>query len=250
VQAPIWGDERKLAAVWAIEHPQSARAVQQRADYLYRHRSGAMAADTLLNAYRRGVRGTDFPVQALNIACVKNDLELAADAWPLVKASLAHGRHDSALLSTIGRMRRHSQGKVCPQILTEDGWLALTETLLANPEYAWGKDSKYLYVERSYLFRHRRDLGATMRELEAAWAAGPAPDLAQLIAATLASAGLYDEAEVWAESALEHRVKGVRGWLSMDDVKSTRLRDALEAAEQNQRQQGSPPRNPKELHQN
>jgi len=231
VQAPIWGDERKFTAVWAIEHPHSARAVQQRADYLYRHRSGAMAANTLLDAYRRGVSGTDFPMQALNIACVQNDLGLAADSWPLVKVSLAHGRHDNALLLTIGRMRRQSQDKMCPQILTEDEWLALTEALLANPQYARGEDSKYLHVERSYLFRHRRDLNATMRELEAAWAAGPAPDLAQLIAATLASAGLYDEAGVWANRALDHRVKGIRGWLSMDDVKSERLRRALKTAE-------------------
>lgn len=241
VQAPIWGDARKLTAVWAIEHPQSARAMQQRADYLDRHRSATLAAETLLGAYRRGVRGTDFPIQALNIACAHEDADLAERAWPLVREALRSGGYDNAVLETIGKLRRRTQGKACSRILTEDDWLALTDTLLANPEYGSGRAKKYLHVERSYLFRHRRDLDETMGEFEAAWAAEPTPDLAQLIAATLASAGLYDEAELWADRALEHRVKGIRGWLSMDDVTSKHLRDVLEKEEvEKSRHQSTP----------
>lgn len=228
VQAPIWGDARKLTAVWAIEHPKSARAVQQRADYLDRNHSSKLAAQTLLEAYRRGVRGTDFPVQALNIACVHRNVSLADNARPLVQKSLESGGYNNALLETIGKLRRHVQEGACPSILTEETWFALTDTLLENEKYASGQGSKYLHIERSYLFRHQRNLAATMRELEAAWVAGPTPDLAQLIAATLASAGLYDDAEIWIDRALDHRVRGIRGWLSMDVRASKRLRDALE----------------------
>jgi hypothetical protein len=237
VQAPIWGDARKLTALWAIEHPQSARAIQQRADFLYRHRSATLAAGTLLAAYERGVRGADFPLQALSIACIHENEMLAKRAWPLTQDSLESELYNSALLKTIGKVRRQTQRGVCPDILTEDDWLAITDALLTNPQYSSGRGEKYLHIERSYLFRHRGDLDATMRELHAAWAAGPDPDLARLIAATLASAGLYDEAEVWANRALESQIKGVRGWLSMDDAKSRQLQQALEAARQKSRVQ-------------
>ncbi|MDQ2701611.1 MAG: hypothetical protein M3Y70_02105 [Pseudomonadota bacterium] len=235
LQAPIWGDTRKLTAVWAIEHPMSARAVQQRAEYLAQHRSIALAAETMLDAYMRGVRGSDFPVQVLNMACVNQDEELARTTRAFVQNSLESGKYDQALLATIRKLRLKAQRGTCPSILTSDEWLAMTTRLLANPQYAKRAARKYLHVERSYLFLQRRDLNGTMRELEAAWTADPSPDLAQLIAATLASAGLYDEASVWADRALEYQVGGFRGWLSNDDLKSRRLKGALEAGKSKQK---------------
>lgn len=229
VQAPIWGDARKLTAVWAIEHPQSARATQQRAEFLS-HRYPELAAETMLDAYRRGVRGADFPVQALNIACAVGNTGLARRTWPLVTDSLKDGAFDRALLATMGKLRRAAQRGTCPDILTADVWLEMTQTLLVNPNYEKPGARKYLYVERAYLFQHRRDLNGTMREFEAAWAARPSPDLAQLIAATLASAGLYDDAALWADRAVAHKVRGIRGWLSQDEVQSRRLRDSLQSA--------------------
>jgi hypothetical protein len=230
VQATIWGDARKLTAVWAVEHPESARAMQQRANYVARHMSSPEAAEILLDAYRRGVRGDDFPLQALSIACARQDTALADRAWPLVKAALENATYDNAVVDVMGRLRSRSQRATCPDILDEGDWLLLSDYLLSNPRYAAGKGGRHLHVQRSYVYRNRRDLDGTMRELEAAWAARPTADLAQLIAATLASAGLYDEATLWADRALEHKVGGVRGWLSMDDEKSKKLKHALESA--------------------
>jgi len=237
IQAPIWGDLRKLTAVWAIEHPRSPRSIQQRADYLSKHYSIASAAEIMLDGYGRGVRGSDFPLQVLNLACANQDEPIAARAWPLVKDSLSTAGFDQALLATIAKLRLKAQRNNCPSILTDEQWLAMTTSLLANPEYTRRSARKFLHVERSYLFQHRRDFSGTMNELEAAWAADQSPDLAQLIAATLASAGLYDEAIVWADLALDHQVKGFRGLLSKDDIKSLRLKEALEAAKARQQRQ-------------
>src|SRR5690606_27567188 len=234
-QAPIWGDVRKLTAVWAIEHPMSSRAVQQRAEYLSQHGSVALAAETMLEAYSRGVRGSDFPMQVLNLACVSRDSTLAERVKPLAAESLLTGEYNQAVLATSRRLRVHAQRGTCPSILTENQWLAMADQMMATAEYARRSARKYLHVERAYLFQHRRDLDDTMREFEAAWAAYPTPDLAQLISATLASAGLYDDASLWADRALEHRVRGIRGWLSKDDLKSRRLKEAMEAAKARQK---------------
>lgn len=219
VQAPVWGDARKLTAIWTIEHPMSPRAVQQRADYIARHESPLSAAGTILDAYDRGVRGWDFPLQALNLACATRNDALAARAWPLVAASLVSARYDPALLVTTRKLRMQAQQRACPTIMTTERWLAITDSLLANPGYANPGARKYLHVERGHLFRDRRDLNATMAELEAAWETDHSPDIARLTAATLASAGLHEEAGQWADKARDYRAKGFRGWLLSNDAR-------------------------------
>jgi hypothetical protein len=227
LQAPIWGDIRKLTAVWAIEHPKSARAVAQRASYLSSKGLGQQAAHTLLDAYDRGVRGGSFPVQVLNIACFSGNASMAKEAWPSAIEQFESGHYNRALLETISRLRLLVQSERCPEILTSDDWLTFTDMLIANPGYARLGVQNYIHVERAYFFRHRRDLDATMREFEAAWALDDSPKLAQLIAATLASAGLYAEAEKWADRALEHQLTGYQGWLSDDEHLSRRLKESL-----------------------
>lgn len=234
VQAPIWGSTRKLTAVWAVEHPDSARAMAHRAQYLNNRVSSQLAADTLLDAYRRGVRGGSFPVQALNIACASKNTVLVEQAWPLAIEQLKSGHYNRALLETMGKLRHQTQHESCPNILTGDDWLTLTTMLLNNPKYAASDAQNYIHVQRASLFRHRRNFNATMREFEAAWAARPSPKLAQLIAATFVSAGLYNEAHIWADRALEHRLRGFQGWLSDDDDVSRRLQKAILKAQKKQ----------------
>lgn len=230
VQAPIWGDAGKLSAIWSIEHPMSARGVQQRATYLLEARSGEQAADVLLDGYERGIRGEDFPLQALNVACTIRSSAIAERAWPSAISALRSGGHNTALLETIGKLRLNTQRGACPQVISADQWLELTTTLLANPNYGQGSSQNFIHVERAYYFQDRRDLNATMIELEAAWDANNDSRLARLIAATLASAGLYEEAKVWADRAVGASPSGLMDWLSDDGLKSRRLQKALSDA--------------------
>lgn len=223
VQAPIWGNHDALAQVWAIEHPKSPRAVQEKSAFYYRHGQWRKAADTLLDGYARGVRGSDFPAQVLLLACLQHDAGLAMRARRPLLGALRSGAYSNALPITLTKMRRAVQRNTCPELLTEDDWLKLTDELLGNPKYSRGGPAAYLHVERAYLFQHRHDLNRTMLEFEQAWVARRTPDLAQLMASTLVSAGLYEQAEMWALRALEQRTPGIRGWFSQDDAKSERL---------------------------
>jgi len=227
VQAPIWGNRDALVLVWASEHPDSPRAVQEKAAYHYRRGENQVAAATLLDGYARGVRGSDFPSQVLLLACQTKDEPLAERALAVVPESLASAVPSNATPVTLRKLRLEVQRQACPGILDEAGWLELTETLLANPRYARGTAASYMHVERSYLFRHRRDLDGTMRELEAAWAARRSPELGQLIAATLSSAGLYDAAETWALRAQQHQVRGIRGIFARDDERTGQILEAI-----------------------
>ncbi len=228
VQAPIWGNAGKLATVWALEHPNSPRAIQQHALYLIDSGHPKDAAQGLLNAYSRGIRGSDYPLQATLVACRINDPTLAAAASPLVIRSLQAGEYNNSILESLRKLRRAVQADACPRILTADEWMTMTEKVLRNPLYANGGAQAYLRVERSYLRQHQRDLALTMQELELAWAKSPTPELARMISATLASAGLYDAAITWAWRSTQHAPGGVQGWLSQDDTQGRQLVAALE----------------------
>lgn len=226
VQSKVWGSQAALATVWVAEHPASARAIQQQADYLASSGHPADAAALLMDAYGRGVRGSSFPLQALALACTRKDVAIGKTDALLRNA--ATDPYEPAALATMSSLRTDAENGTCSDLLDEDGWLHLTERLLGNPHYAAGEAQAYLHVERSYLFRSRRNLDATMRELEAAWAVDPDPALARLIAATLASAGLYDDAETWARRSSD-RASGLRGLLSGDRERGRKLVTAIRA---------------------
>ncbi len=230
VQAPIWGNRDALVSVWAIEHPGSPRATQEKAAYFHRHGRQADAAATLLDAYARGVRGSDFPVQVLLLACMTRDHDMARDARASLLDALRSSEYNRATPVTLRKLRLQVQQDKCPTVATEDDWLSLTALLLQNPNFASGEAASYLRIERAYLYEHRRNLNSTMLELEQAWEQNPTPELAQLIAATLLSAGLYDPAEQWANKALEHRTPGLRGLFSSDEVASARMLEIIRTA--------------------
>jgi hypothetical protein len=182
----------------------------------------------MLSAYARGVRGSDFPVQVILIACNEGDPALASRTVRLIPEALRMGEYNNSVLETLGKLRKAVQADRCPQILTVQGWLTMTAELLRNKHYHAGPAQAFIHVERSYLRRYQRDLNATMLELEAAWELSPTPELARLIAATLASAGLFDEALSWAARSSQGQAGGLRGWLSQDLSRAEHLKVALE----------------------
>lgn len=227
VQSPIWGNAGSLATVWAQEHPNSPRAAQQRADYLIRNGDASLAAKLLLDAYSAGVRGSDFPFQATLIGCATHKSEIAKDANQWLASAAEKGEQNNALLMTIRKLRGYVENAICPDILDDSEWLSLTTSLLKNPHYKDGAAQSYLHTERAYLFEWRRDLDGTMGEYEAAWTSHPTPRLAMLIAATLTSAGLYDDAEVWITHGLSLKPTGIRKLLTQDKQDLMKMRSLI-----------------------
>lgn len=227
VQAPIWGNTAKLATTWMVEKPMSPRVAQEYANYLYRDGQSRAAGSALLDAYQRGIRGSDFPAHALQIACEQHDTQLASRARHLINNALATAEFNNGALASLRRLRQLTQEQTCEAILSTDEWLRLSNIILRNPKYAVPRAQAYLHIERSYLYRHRRDLDGTITELEAAWISEPSSKLARLISITFASAGLNDEAKVWATRAIANQSTGMRGWLLQDERTSLQLLDGL-----------------------
>src|SRR5690606_12915914 len=143
--------------------------------------------------------------------------KMAEKVGQYLDASLETGEYNRATPITLRKLRVQVQRRKCPSIVSSDDWLNLTKKVLSNPRYSHGDTAAYIHIERAYLFEHRRQLNPTMLELEAAWEAQSTPELAQLISATLLSAGLYDPAEQWAHRALEFQIRGLRGLFSNDE---------------------------------
>src|SRR5690606_27712877 len=118
-----------------------------------------------------------------------DDVEMARQADLLIPETLASGQYARALAVTMRKMRAQVQADTCPDIISSERWLDMTKALLSNPGYSRGKPASYLHTERAYYYRFRRELGPTMYELEAAWDNSKTPEMARLVAATLASAG-------------------------------------------------------------
>jgi len=74
-------------------------------------------------------------------------------------------------------------------------WLALSDGILANPNFAWDKSAAAQnHYERHYVMGNQGDLSATINELQQAFDINPDPDLVRLQAQYLQSAGLYQQA--------------------------------------------------------
>src|SRR5690606_38303654 len=126
----------------------------EKAAYLYRHGRYDDAETALLNAYARGVRGSDFPVQVLLLACTNRDDRMAREARVSLLHALRSSEYTRATPITLRKLRMQVQEGKCPAVATEDDWLSLTESLLQNPNFASGEPAAYLRIERAYLYEH------------------------------------------------------------------------------------------------
>src|SRR5690606_37929864 len=149
---PIWGNKDALISVWAIEHPDSARAVQQKAANLYDKGQYEAAGNTLLDAYTNGVTAADCPVQVLPLACIHDDRALARRARPFVAQALSSGGYTRAMPITIRKIRFQVQRAACGDLVSEEKWLSMTDRILDNPNYSTGEAAAYIHTERSYFF--------------------------------------------------------------------------------------------------
>lgn len=229
VQAGVWGNNDKIAVVWAIERPGSPRATQQLADFHLRNGRPREAMRILTDGYARGLRGSDFPLQALLVACQIRDAREAARIAERLPTVLGSAEYNNSVNSSLQRLRPLVEKNACGSAFGESDWWNATEVLLKNPKYNVGKRLSFLRVERAYFMMSQRKLQPTMTELEAAYRADPSLQLSRLIASVLASAGLRDDARQWLKRGLaDNRRVRVTTELLDDSSKSYQMLRTLD----------------------
>lgn len=229
-QAHVWGSEALIAKVWAMEKRDSMRAQQQLASYLERSGQPSEAIKVFQDAWARGLHSSDYPFQSLIVAC-KHDLPLQPELLRWAASTAAEGSYNHTVLGVMSILREQAETDACGDAFTAQNWWDLSEALLANPNFQSTRAPAYLHIERAYYLTYKRDLEGSMREYEAAYALSPTIELSQLMAATLVSAGLTEDAIVWLERGLT-LPQGLRmRMLSTTARHSQELIDALRTVE-------------------
>lgn len=202
LQAPVWGNAELMTAIWFKERPLSLRAAQDIAKYRYDNGQPQAALDGLMQAYDGGIRQADLPLAALLVKCWNPAVHADRDLYQESVRAVPSSGYSNSVLASLLLLRQATQGNVCDQLIDQSRWIRLTEVLLANRKFRESAEQN-IRVERAKLRIHMRDLGATMAELERAYAARPSVELTQKIAEVLLSAGLVDDAEQWLQTGLE-----------------------------------------------
>ena len=223
LQAPIWGQSAKLVTFWTIEHPKSLRATQELAKFYYETADPQASVDVMMLAYNDGTHIADLPLNSLLLSCwnpgVKyKNIDLLAES----KIAIANSPFSNGSLVVLQKLNQDVQNNRCPKVLNRQSWLALSNALLANPKFRRG-GADFIHVERAKLMISAKDLSATMREFEAAYAVQPTTELSYKIAEVLISAGLNDDAEIWLKKGVALKKPWFKEWLSSDKEKSRAL---------------------------
>lgn len=198
----LWGHPRLAAERWAYQHPTSSRATE------FLSQRYALMGDhyTALRVIQRGSRAnpraSDLAVQTLQLSCsLVGAEELRAQLTDLI-ARAPHLDPSPATVSAIAALRVLVHDRACPG-LEQEGIVRLITALLQNPlVHHHGLIRHHLHHQLAEIYMLRGNLDGAVRNLQAAFSARPNPQTAQLLAVTLASAGLYREAVVSIDNAL------------------------------------------------
>ena len=228
MQSRVWGDRAMLATVWYMERPESLRAQQEYAQYLFDEGRGAEAHAVLRAAAGRGVSPVDTRLHALVVECSSRGV-IAPDELGSVAVLLRSEALQPGTAVALANLRQLVQRGACPASLQPRQWLWLTQQVLDNPQGA--SLVRMLRVERAELFLAAGDLDSAIGELDATWSPHrPDTRVAFYAAALLATAGRFDEAREWAR-----RAQGLpwswKRWLAQTDAQAQLLIDAIDESQ-------------------
>jgi tetratricopeptide (TPR) repeat protein len=222
----LWGHPRLAAERWADEHPGSSRAV------VFLAQRYALLGDewTALRIIERGAEAnpeaSDLAVQSLQLGCGLLDGDEFRKRLDDTIARAHTFERSLATVHATNKLRLQLDEEACDG-LDREGLKRLILALLDNPVIQADSVMRHhLHHQLADMYTAEGNLDGTVRNLQRAFAAKPNPETAQLLAVTLASAGLYDEAASSLDEALERAPSFApkrRKW----ETALTTLQDAL-----------------------
>lgn len=238
LQARVWGERAQLATIWTTERPDSLRASQEFINYQNNIGQYQVALDFTLSRMKNGTSHADYPLTALLSVCLNPGLTGKGKEYEAVLASIPNAPFTNSAMVLVNHLREAVQANTCPTMINETLWLAISDAFLAHPKFKRIAGA-YLHHQRAQLFRHKLNLDATMREMEAAYAHSPSIEQSQYIAEILFSAGLLDEAKQWLQRGLLLKKPWIKESFGASRQQSIAM---LEALEQHKARQINPER--------
>jgi protein O-mannosyl-transferase len=233
-QAQVWGDEALMSEVWAIERPDSSRAVQLLAKVRHERGNTAAARAVFASAAESGRGNRNARLYVLLIDCYTSS-RVTPEQLSLVGEAVRREMPDFGTFDLMTKLREQAAQQKCVGFTLQD-WQALSEALLANPR---GHDLYLLHHERARAFQTQRNFDAMIQSLIAAYQDHPEPDRARIVAIALLSGGLLDEARKWAVIARDTPAPILKRWLNQSAQKGNEFIAAIDRARADLAEQGN-----------
>lgn len=229
LQARVWGNWAMLSTIWRSENPNSLRAQQQYADFLYRTGQIEEARQVFVENLERGLAVGDSRLQIAVIDC-RFDRKSAGTDLAHIEQYLATGRLNIGTAATLAAFRPSIESGQCSESVPATRWLDWTRLALANPTAAGLQ--RMLRMERSYYYVGHRRLDLATKEWDAAWRIDAEPRIAFYAAAILATDKQFDAAEQWAERPLKQKGPWWNRWLAQTDDEARSMLHAIRQSRQ------------------
>ncbi len=190
----LWGTPLLAAERWASAHPKSSRAVQFLAQRYVLQNEHNKALQVIKKGSLANPNASDLALQALQLSCgivteeeIQNILQDLINRAPDLYPSLA-------IVNTFTSIRFLLEKGDCPG-LNNDNLIVLIHAYLANPMiHNYGLIRHHLHHQLAQIYINEGYLDGAVKNLQAAFNAKPNAETAKLLAVTLASAGLYENA--------------------------------------------------------
>lgn len=197
--ANIWGSERLLVTVWAIEKPDSIRAQSYAVNYWGNQGNLEKASDYIEAALRINPNNINLLLKQLQTLCFQG-LNTREPALKLKSAALS-AEYDAGTSGTLEKIANYLHHDTCDGFDSTD-LIDLIDNVLKNTQYtARAREKRNLLVIKGLIYAELRYLNPAMAAFDQAFKLAPSEDIALMQAQWLLSAGLHDDALKYLDKA-------------------------------------------------
>ena len=230
--AKTWGDELTHAEMWAIERPNSTRAIQQLASAHVKIGFFDAASRILQTGIERIPEATELEFQHALLECLSGD---ATDATFDRLTEIAQTASWARIIpNVISALRQHAASQQCGGTLSPADYRDLTMALIANPDFGKRLESVgYLYNELGMMYL---DIGRPADALEPfrrSFEARQDPQVALNEANIAIFLGRFERAESALQRAREVSRPSFQEWLHPLSDRIHHVREQLEREQGN-----------------
>lgn len=202
--AKLWGDDVLLAYTWARENPSSVRSQQLASKYAAREGHWYLYEKFSKQAQEANPNDIGLMLYDLYIRCISNQLtpQEAFNTFRKLDKYIPTAIYSSILNASIEFLIKDIRSERCEVLDFSDIERLIYQVLKKSPlQKPSQKSTLYYYLSEIYI--EKQNLNSTMIALEKAYELKPSLDLVVLQRDVLITAGLWEEALVFAKKAQE-----------------------------------------------
>lgn len=190
--ASVIGDKRQSAILWAQEHPDSIRAVQNLTLVHSLNRDYAASAAVIQAYSDRHPQDVGAAMQSVQLACLTGTASSRLAHLRQRQGFFERGKLNGVICGAMEKIATLVIEDACPGFSSQDVF-SVSRQILASHNIDRAREVSYcLHDAQAMLYFNERDFSATMEHLEAAFSFRTYLDVAERLIEIPISAGRYD----------------------------------------------------------